>query len=119
MSDFQFPDLNGFSLHVTVHIAPENLEAFYAAMIPVFDVVAAEPECLYFELYQDPTSPGTLSWVENWDATTQWFKDVQMQKAYYKPYFEATMPMYIKDREWRILKRLGPRYIVQKEANLK
>ena len=44
---------------------------------------------------------------------------VQMQKDYYKPYFEATMPMYIKDREFRILKRLGPRYVVQKEANLK
>lgn len=60
------PDIDSFSLHVTVHVAPEDTEKLLAAMKPVFDLVSAEEECTFFELYQDPASPGTLSWVENW-----------------------------------------------------
>ncbi|KAI5361661.1 Putative antibiotic biosynthesis monooxygenase domain-containing protein [Septoria linicola] len=119
MSDnFQIPDLAAFSLHVTVHVAEDNLPAFFEAMKPVFDRVAAEPECLYFEIFQDPAEPGKISWVENWNASPQWLFDVQLQKEYYKPYFAATLPMYVKEREFRILKRLGPEFLVQKSGNL-
>jgi quinol monooxygenase YgiN len=60
------PDIDGFSLHVTVFVAPENVDKLLAAFKPVFELVSAEEECIFFELYQDPASPGTLSWVENW-----------------------------------------------------
>lgn len=60
------PDINNFSLHVTVYVAPADVDKLLAAMKPVFDLVSAEEECTFFELYQDPASPGTLSWVENW-----------------------------------------------------
>lgn len=60
------PDLEGFSLHATVHIAPENVAKFFDACKPVFYLVSAEPECLYFEIYQDPASLGTITWIENW-----------------------------------------------------
>lgn len=82
MSDnFQIPDLTAFSLHVTVHIAEDNLPAFFKAMKPVFDRVAAEPECLYFEIFQDPAEPGKISWVENWNASPQWLFDVSDYKV--------------------------------------
>ncbi len=43
---------------------------------------------------------------------------VQLQKEYYKPYLETTMPMYVKEREFRISKRLGPEFVVQKAGNV-
>jgi quinol monooxygenase YgiN len=56
----------GFSLHVTVHIAAEDVPKFLEAFRPVYEKVSAEPECTFFEVYQSPEDPGTLSWVENW-----------------------------------------------------
>jgi quinol monooxygenase YgiN len=56
----------GISLHVTIYIDPSNVEKFFEHMKPVYDAVVAEPECRFFEIYQDPKEPGTLSWVENW-----------------------------------------------------
>lgn len=62
----KMPLASGWSLHVTVYIAPENVDRFLAAFKPVFNKVVAEPECLFFEMYQSPQEPGKLSWVENW-----------------------------------------------------
>ena len=75
-ADLQLPDLTAFSLHVTVYIAEDKVDDFFAAMRPCFEAVSAEPELLYFELFQDPASPGKISWVENWDASPQWLMDV-------------------------------------------
>ena len=60
------PSTPGISLHISVHVAPENADKFLAALKPVIDSVSAEPECTFFEVYQDPEDPGKLSWVENW-----------------------------------------------------
>lgn len=54
------------SLHVTIHIAPENVPKFMEAYKPIFDKVTAEPECTFFQVYQSPEDPGTFTWVENW-----------------------------------------------------
>jgi hypothetical protein len=62
----KMPFASGWSLHVTVYIAPENVDSFLAAFKPVFDKVVAEPECLFFEMYLSPQEPGKISWVENW-----------------------------------------------------
>lgn len=56
----------GVSLQVTVHISPENVPKFFEAFKPLYETVIAEPDCTFFELYQDPEDPGTISWVENW-----------------------------------------------------
>jgi hypothetical protein len=42
-----------------------------------------------------------------------------MPKEYYKPYFAVTEPMFVKPREFKILKRVGPPYIVSRPENLK
>jgi hypothetical protein len=56
----------GISLHMTVYIDPANLPTFWKAFKPVYEHVVAEPECTFFEVYQDPENPGTITWVENW-----------------------------------------------------
>lgn len=56
------------SLQVTVWISPENVPKFFEALRPVYEKVIAEPECTFFEYYEDPEEPGRISWVENWYA---------------------------------------------------
>ncbi|EME78044.1 uncharacterized protein MYCFIDRAFT_33973, partial [Pseudocercospora fijiensis CIRAD86] len=78
----------------------------------------ATPECVYFEVFKDPENPGTLSWVENWNASVEWFMKTHLAKEYYKPYLEATMPMMIKEREFKISKRMGPELVASKPESL-
>lgn len=62
----QITTVAGLSLHVSVEIAPENVPKFLDYFKPVYDLVAAEPECLFFEVYQSADNPGKIHWVENW-----------------------------------------------------
>ncbi|KAI0101910.1 hypothetical protein GGR51DRAFT_563122 [Nemania sp. FL0031] len=110
------PFTHGFSLHVTVYIAPENVDRFFAASKPVFKKVIAEPKCLFFEVYQTPGQPGTISWVEDWSDTPDWFINNQMTKKYYKEYLAITEPMFIKPGEYDYLERLGPEYFMAKST---
>jgi len=66
----------GFSLHVTVHVSPKDSEAFLAALKPVYDLVAAEPECTYFEVFHSKDEPGVFHWIENYTQTKEWFMQV-------------------------------------------
>ncbi|KAH9892342.1 hypothetical protein F4778DRAFT_316826 [Xylariomycetidae sp. FL2044] len=106
----------GFSLQVTVFVAPENEASFFSHFKPVFDKVVAEPECLFFEVYKDPAEPGRLSWVEDWSESKEWFMEHQITKSYYKDYLEATEAMFIKPREVKILDRAGPDFFMSKES---
>ncbi|KAI1773491.1 hypothetical protein F4818DRAFT_443329 [Hypoxylon cercidicola] len=108
------PPSQGISLHVTVHIAPENVDRFLVAFKAIFDVVAAEPECTFFEVYRSPEEPGKISWVENWSKDRQWFVEHQITKPYYKEYFEVTEPMFLKPREATMLEPVGPGFSVVK-----
>ncbi|KAF3058602.1 hypothetical protein GL218_05834 [Daldinia childiae] len=112
------PPSKGISLHVTVHIAPENVERFLVAFKAIFDVVAAEPECLFFEVYKSVEEPGKLTWIENWSKDIQWFLEHQMTKPYYKEYLEFTEPMFLKPREAQILEPLGPELSMIKGGRL-
>ncbi|RHZ63563.1 hypothetical protein CDV55_106616 [Aspergillus turcosus] len=97
----------GISLHVTVYIDPANLPTFWKAFKPVYEQVIEEPECTFFEVYQGPENLGTLTWVENWSKPKEWFAEVQANKPYYKDYLAATMPLYLKPREIKVLNRVG------------
>ncbi|KAI8959872.1 hypothetical protein F5Y11DRAFT_287692 [Daldinia sp. FL1419] len=112
------PPSKGISLHVTIHIAPENVEKFLVAFKAIFDVVSAEPECLFFEVYKSVEEPGKLSWIENWSKDIQWFLEHQITKPYYKEYLELTEPMFLKPREARILEPIGPEFSVIKRTQL-
>jgi hypothetical protein len=43
----------------------------------------------------------------------------QMGKEYYKEYFAITEPMFIKPREFKILKRVGLPFTIAKDSNFK
>lgn len=179
--------LDGFSLHVTITIAPENVKPFLEALKPCFDAVAAEKECTFIEIFQDQERPGVFRYVENWSKPKEWVMEVchvssttlllqtasivtlslqfqssspsvagscspimwdqrdtlgwtergrgshdllrtlltvllqhQLTKPYYKPYMEATEPMFIEPRKVEIFQRL-PRFefVKAKEENFK
>lgn len=60
------PSNSGFSAHVTVTMAPENVPKFLEAFRGVYEKVIQEPECTFFEAYESPEEPGKLIWIENW-----------------------------------------------------
>ncbi|KAJ5991873.1 hypothetical protein N7451_007597 [Penicillium sp. IBT 35674x] len=93
---------SSFSLHIKIYIDPSNVEKFFEHFKPVYDAVVKEPACRFFEVYQDPENPGTLTWN-------------QMTKAYYEPYLAATEPMFVKPREFKIYNRLAPDYCMAKD----
>ncbi|KAH8686199.1 hypothetical protein BGZ61DRAFT_533762 [Ilyonectria robusta] len=97
---------SGFSLHVTIFIDPLNVAEFFKHFKLAYENVIAEPECTFFEVYQSPENPGELRWVENWSASVKWFQEHQMTKEYYKPYFEATEPLFVKPRQFQIHNRM-------------
>ncbi|KAI8633767.1 hypothetical protein F5Y19DRAFT_252303 [Xylariaceae sp. FL1651] len=111
----KMPFASGLSLHVTVYIAPENVNRFMAAFKPVFDKVVAEPECLFFEMYQSSQEPGKISWVEDWSKSPEWFLENQVTKDYYREYFATTEAMFIKPREFQFLERTGPDFFMVKD----
>lgn len=72
----------GYSLHVTLHIDPAQLDAFFEAFKPAYDAVTAEPECIFFEMYQDPNVPGKIRLVENWNQSLEWLTSVRVKFAF-------------------------------------
>lgn len=70
-----------FSLHVTITIDPSNIEKFFEALKPAYDAVIAEPECVFFEVYQSSSEPGVIKFVENWNASLEWLMDVSFSFA--------------------------------------
>lgn len=65
-----------FTLHVTIQIAPADVPAFQAAMRPCWAGCAAEPECLFFDVFQDADTPGKFRFVEVWRGDKEWFMTV-------------------------------------------
>ncbi|KAI1105075.1 hypothetical protein F4804DRAFT_152541 [Jackrogersella minutella] len=106
------------SIHVTVQISAENVERFLAAFKGIFDLVTAETDCVFFEVYTSPEEPGKISWIENWSKDIQWLMENQLTKSYYKEYFEVTEPMFLKPRDVRFLETVGPAFTMVKGPTL-
>ena len=87
------------ALHVTIQVAPHDVPAFLEALRPCWAGCASEEENLFFDVFEDPETPGLFRFVELWSKDKEWFFDVQFKKPYYKPYLEKTVPMWIADRE--------------------
>jgi quinol monooxygenase YgiN len=56
----------GFHIQVSLFIAPEKLETFFAAFKPVYDKTIAEPECIALDVFQPPDDPGHILLAETW-----------------------------------------------------
>ena len=76
------PTYNGptLSLHMKITIDPSNLTEFFTLFKPVYEAVIAEPECIFFEVFQNPATPGELKWIEHWKQSTDWLQNVCIAK---------------------------------------
>ncbi|OAL54225.1 hypothetical protein IQ07DRAFT_584802 [Pyrenochaeta sp. DS3sAY3a] len=97
------------SLHVSITVAPENAQKLLELFQPCYEAVTAIPECVFFEVFQDPDTPGKFRFVENWNASRDWIFDVLLKKDLYKPYEAATKPLWIEPRKIEIWERLPGR----------
>lgn len=115
------------SVHITITIDPSNNEAFLKALRPTFEAATKEPLNTSMEVFQDANTPGVFRIIENWNASINYMMDVrslyqpgdssacpdhsdtreqvQRNKDYYKPYFAATEPMYLKPLEATVYNR--------------
>lgn len=66
----------GVSIHVTVTVAPENVDQLISLLKPTYDLVAAEQECTFIEVYKNIMTPGEVTWVEGWTKDVQWIQEV-------------------------------------------
>ncbi|KAK1752301.1 hypothetical protein QBC47DRAFT_390218 [Echria macrotheca] len=105
---------HGISILGNIWIAPEKVDEFFRHFKPIYDLVVAEPECRFFEIYKDLEDPGHISWVEDFDATEEWLREVQLKKKYYDSYLTATKDMQLRPRDIRIVKPLGPPFLTSK-----
>ena len=94
------------TLHVTIKVAPENIESFLEALRPCWQGCLDEPECIFFDVFHDPANPGTFKFVECWTESEKWFREVQWNRPYYGPYTEITKPMWLEPREVLFFERV-------------
>lgn len=80
------------TLFVNFFIQPLLIEHWKAAHRPVWVACAKEPECLLFDVFQDPDQPGHFRLVEVWSRDREWFEKEQLTKGYYETLWERSRP---------------------------
>lgn len=102
------------TLFVTFHIKPDLIETFKEAHRPVWAACANEPECLLFDVFQDPSQPGTFRFIEVWSASREWFEGVQLAKPYYAELWAKSKPTWESEMNIEYFERLGEGFTVRK-----
>lgn len=64
------------TVFVTLQVLPENAERFKEIHRPLWKKCSEEDECLLFDVFQDPETPGRFRFVEVWRQGRQWFEEV-------------------------------------------
>jgi hypothetical protein len=64
-------------LHVKVTIDPKDTEIFLSHFKPVYDLVLADPECIYVLIGQNVQVSGVFCWSEGWTTGPQWIMTVE------------------------------------------
>lgn len=95
------------TLIVTFHIKSHLIEDWKAAHRPVWAACAAEPECIYFDVFLNPDNPGEFRLVEVWDASRDWFETKQLTKPYYETLWARSRPTWEREVKIEYLERLG------------
>jgi len=95
------------TLHVTIKVAPHNVQNFLDALRPCWECCIQEPENLFFDVYHSPSEPGVFRFVEVWSKDREWFVEHQITKSYYGPYIALTQPMWLEPREIAFSERLA------------
>ena len=95
------------TLFVTFHVKPSYLEEWKEAHRPVWAECAAEPECLFFDIFQSTEKSGEMRLVEVWNQSREWFETHQLTKPYYETLWQKSRPTWEKDPELEYFERLG------------
>jgi quinol monooxygenase YgiN len=64
------------TLFVTFHVDPAKIEAWKEAHRPVWAACSQEPQCLLFDVLENPSTPGRMRLVEVWSESREWFESV-------------------------------------------
>lgn len=102
------------TVFVNFQIKSDLIEDFKAAHRPVWTACAAEPECMFFDIFQDLESPGRFRFVEVWNASREWFEKEQLTKPYYAPMWEKSRPTWHKEPQIEYFERDGEGSIFRK-----
>lgn len=92
---------------MTLHAKPDRTAEFKAAHRPVWAACAQEPECLLFDVFQDPKQPGLFRFVEIWNESREWFETKQLTKPYYDIPWPKLRPMWEQEVEIEFYEREG------------
>ena len=102
------------ALFVTLRVSPANAEALAAAHRPVWAACAREPECLVFDVWQDPEDKGRFRFFEVWSRDREWFEKEQMTKPYYAALWERSRPLWIEEIKIEYMESFGEGRILRK-----
>ncbi|MBA4707302.1 putative quinol monooxygenase [Aquitalea aquatica] len=93
-------------LTVELTIKPECLADFLQELQQFSRfILQQEADCLRFEIFQDDNDPGRILLLEGWSSRRH-LEEVQLQRAYYQPYFARVHTMFAAERQlrhWRAL----------------
>lgn len=101
------PSRKQLTLFVTFHIQPSLISEFKTAHRPVWLACAREPECLLFDVFQNPAQPGRFRFIEVWNASREWFEREQLTKSYYATLWEKSKPTWEREVEIEYFEREG------------
>lgn len=103
------------TLFVTFHIKEDRIDDFKAAHRPVWAACAQEPECLLFDIFQDPKQPGLFRFVKIWSGSREWFETKQLTKPYYEALWPKSRPTWEKEVDIENYEREGEGCIFRRE----
>jgi quinol monooxygenase YgiN len=103
------------TIFITFKIQPDKIEEWKQAHRPVWAACAAEPECLFFDVVQDPTEPGRFRFVETWSKDKEWFEKEQMTKPYYAPMWPLSKATWEEEPKVEFFERLGEGSVYRQE----
>ncbi|KAL4877034.1 hypothetical protein BJY04DRAFT_199139 [Aspergillus karnatakaensis] len=104
-----------FTIFVTLRVAVENIEKFKAVHRPLWKYVAAEPENILFDVFEDLDAPGRFRFVEVWNQGREWFETQQITKPYYRILWEESQPLWIEDKKFEYYERTGEGFAVKEK----
>ncbi|KAF7533732.1 hypothetical protein G7054_g6818 [Neopestalotiopsis clavispora] len=102
------------TVFVTLHIKPELIEDFKAAHRPVWNACAAEPQCLFFDVWEDPENAGHFRFVEVWNESKEWFEKEQLTKPYYASMWPKSKATWAGEPKIEYFERSGEASIYRK-----
>jgi quinol monooxygenase YgiN len=88
------------TLIVNIRVKPEDAEKLVDAHRPIWASCANEPECLFFDVFQDPEDKGKFRFIEVWSKSRKWFEDVQFKRSYYDRLWQLSKPLWIEEGKY-------------------